>query len=393
MKKTTFLYIFKEILPIFFLGLMIFTILLLMDKILKMIELIVSRESSLKDVLMIFLFISPSFLTFTIPIAVLLGTLLAFGRLSGDSEITAFKASGVSLYQLFLPVFIFSLLACLFTGFLVFYGLPWGNRGFKATLYLIAQSKTNVEIKERVFNDLFEGLVIYVDRIPLQEKKMEGILIYDERDKGKLNTIFAKEGFLVNRPKHQEIILRLMSGDIHRFEPKTNVFQKIKFDTYDLKLEMSRALASLGKKLKEYEMSIEDIKEKLELMKKKGGNTAPLEVEIHKRYAIPFACLVFGLMGVPLGIQPRRSAKSYGLIFSILILMAYYICSIAFEIFAAQKILPPLAAAWAPNLLFGGLGVYLLVKTANESPFKPILVLTGLIDLLQRRWKGLSGNA
>lgn len=393
MKKTTFLYIFKEILPIFFLGLMIFTIILLMDKILKMIELIVSRESSLKDVLMIFLFISPSFLTFTTPISVLLGTLLAFGRLSGDSEITAFKASGVSLYQLFSPVLVFSILACLLTSFLVFYGLPWGNRGFKATLYLIAQSKTHIEIKERVFNDLFQGLVIYVDRIPLQGNRMEGILIYDERDKVRLNTIFAKEGFLINKPKDQEVLLRLVSGDIHRLEPKTNVFQKIKFDTYDLKLETSKALASLGKKLKEYEMSIDDIKEKMDGMKKKGVSTAPLEVEIHKRYAIPFACMVFGLIGVPLGIQPRRSAKSYGLIFSILILMAYYICSIAFEIFAAQNIVPPLAAAWAPNLIFGGLGVYLLVKTANESPFKPVLWLTGLIDLLQKKWKGLSGNA
>ncbi|MGB9629690.1 MAG: LPS export ABC transporter permease LptF [Thermodesulfobacteriota bacterium] len=393
MKKTTFLYLINEILPIFFLGLMIFTVILLMDKILKMIELMVSRESNLKDVLMIFLFISPSFLTFTTPIAVLLGTLLAFGRLSGDNEITAFKASGVSLYQLFLPVFLFSLLACLFTGFLVFYGLPWGNRGFKATLYLIAQSKTNIEIKERVFNDLFEGLVIYVDRIPLQGKRMEGILIYDERDKGRLNTIFAKEGFLINNPKNHEIILRLESGDIHRLEPKTNIFQKIKFESYDLKLEMSKALASLGKKLKEYEMSIEDIKEKMEGLKKKGGNTAPLEVEIHKRYAIPFACMVFGLIGVPLGIQPRRSAKSYGLIFSILILMTYYICSIAFEIFAAQKVLPPLAAAWAPNLIFGSLGVYLLIKTANESPFKPVLWLTAWIDLLQKKWKGISGNA
>jgi lipopolysaccharide export system permease protein len=158
--------------------------------------------------------------------AFLLGTLLSFGRLSGDSEITAFKASGVSLYQLFFPVSVLSICAYLLTTFLVFYGLPWGNRGFMATIYHIAQSKANIEIKERVFNDMFNGLVVYVDKIPIQGKKMEGILIYDERDNERVHTIFAKEGFLVNNPETQEVILRLLQGDVHRFESKQRSIKK-----------------------------------------------------------------------------------------------------------------------------------------------------------------------
>jgi lipopolysaccharide export system permease protein len=183
MKKTTYLYILKEIFPIFLIGLMTFTVILLMDKILKLIELIVTRGVSLSQILMLLLFISPSFLIFTIPMAFLLGILLSFGRLSGDSEITAFKASGMSLYQLYLPVLLFSIGTYLLTSSLVIYGLPWGNRGFKATLYLMAQSKVDIEIKERVFNDVFDGFVIYVDKVPIQGKKMEGILIYDERER------------------------------------------------------------------------------------------------------------------------------------------------------------------------------------------------------------------
>ena len=101
MRKTTYFYLLKEILPTFFIGLMVFTLILLMDKILRLIELIVTRGGSITKVLMLLVFISPSFLVLTIPTAVLLGTLLTFGRLSGDSEITAFKASGTSLYQLF----------------------------------------------------------------------------------------------------------------------------------------------------------------------------------------------------------------------------------------------------------------------------------------------------
>jgi lipopolysaccharide export system permease protein len=392
MKKTTYFYILKETLPIFFIGLLTFTVILLMDKILKLIELIVNRGVSFSKISMLLLFISPSFLIFTIPMAVLLGTLLSFGRLSGDSEITAFKASGVSLYQLFLPISILSVIAYLFTSFLVFYGLPWGNRGFMATIYLIAQSKADIEIKERVFNDVFDGLVVYVDKVPIQGKRIEGVLIYDERDKEKVNTIFAKEGFLNSDPKSHEVVLRLLNGDIHRFETKTKVYQRMKFDTYDLKLELGKTFAALGRKLKEHEMSIDEIKEKIKKMKIKGEDTTGQEVELHKRYAIPFACIVFGLIGVPLGIQPRRSARSYGFILGIFILMTYYISLTASEILAIKKTIPAFLAGWAPNFLFCGLGVYLLVKTAKESPFKPLAWLTEGLDFIQRKWKGLFEN-
>lgn len=392
MRKTTFLYIIKEIFPIFFIGLMTFTIILLMDKLLKLIELFVTRGVSLSQMLMLFLFISPSFLIFTIPMAFLLATLLSFGRLSGDSEIIAFKASGLSLYQLYLPVLFLSIGAYLLTFVLVIYGLPWGNRGFKATLYLMAQTKADVEIKERIFNDVFDGFVLYVDKVPLQGKKMEGILIYDERDKEKVNTIFAREGYLVSNPKSQEVVLRLLNGDIHRFEPRTNIYQKMQFNTYDLRLELAKTLAAMGKKLREHEMSIDDIKEKMEKKKAAGKDATPQEVELHKRYAIPFSCLVFGLLGVPLGIQPRRSGRSYGFVISLFILLFYYISLTASEIFAIKKTIPPFLAGWTPNILFGILGIYLLIQASKESPFAPLAWALEGIDFIQKKWKGLIKN-
>jgi lipopolysaccharide export system permease protein len=218
---------------------------------------------------------------------------------------------------------------------------------------------------------------------------MEGILIYDERDQGKLVTIFAREGFLASDPRSQEVILRLLNGDVHRIDHQTNIYQKIKFDTYDLKLELAKTFTTIGKKLKDKEMSINDIKEKMEEMRKRGRDITPLKVELHRRYAFPFACIVFSLIGVPLGIQPRRSGRSYGFIFSILIILAYYISLTASEIFAVRHTLPAFLAGWAPNFLFGGLGIYLLIKAAKESPFKPSIWLTKAIDFTQQKWKGL----
>jgi lipopolysaccharide export system permease protein len=389
MNKTSFSYVLKEISQIFLIGLMVFMIIVLMDKIFRLIELIVTKGASLLHILRLMMYITPSFLIFTVPMALLLGTLLTFGRLSSDNEITAFKASGVSLYQLFRPVFLFSIAASLFTTWLVFYGLPWGNRGFMATLQTIVQTKADVEIQERVFNDEFEGLVVYVDKVPIEGQKMEGVLIYDERDEDRYNTIFAKEAFLLNDPRSGDLVLKLVKGEIHRTEQKTKTYHRIRFEAYDLRLELSKTFEAIGRKLKEHEMSIEEINARIEKMRQEGKNPAPLQVELHKRYALPFACVVFGLIGVPLGIQPRRSGRSHGFVFSILILLGYYVSLSACEMLAVRGAIPAFMAGWAPTFLFAGLGGYLLVKAANDSPFRPLLWLSEGIDKLQHQWKEL----
>jgi lipopolysaccharide export system permease protein len=221
---------------------------------------------------------------------------------------------------------------------------------------------------------------------------MEGVLIYDRREKERVNTIFAKEGLLASNPESQEVVLRLLDGEIHRFEPQKNVYQKMKFDTYDLKLEIGKAFAAWGARLREKEMSIDEIKKKIEMKKKLGEDTTDLEIEFHKRYAIPFACIVFGLIGVPLGIQPRRSGRSYGFILSIFIILAYYISLTIFEVFGEKKTISVFLAGWAPNFLFGGLGIYLLIKTAKESPFKPLIWLKEALDFIKRKWNGFFRN-
>ncbi len=389
-----FLYIFREILHIFLISLLVFTIVLLMDKILKLIEWIVSRGASITLILKLLLYLSPSFLVFTIPMALIVATLLSFGRLSSDNEVTAFKASGVSLYQLYVPVGVFSIGAYILSALLVFYGLPWGNRGVYEVFFQMAQSKATLEIQERVFNDAFDGLVLYVDKVPTSGEKMEGILIYDEREKGRYDTIFAREGFVANNPKTQEVMLKLLDGDIHRFEPNNDLFQKIHFQSYDLKLELAGAMKAFsGRKLKDRETSIEDMKARIARMRQKGLDTSSEEMEIHKRYAVPFVCLIFGLMGVPLGIQSRRSGRSNGFVFSLLIILAYYVSLIGAEIFVADHTLPPWLAGWFPNFMFGTLAVYLMIKAGRESPFKPLVWINAGFDSLQEKWRALFENA
>ncbi len=143
-QKTITTYILKELSGPCLLGLLIFTFVLLMEKVLDLIELVINKGVSLKAVLELILYIMPSFLVLTIPMAVLVATLTAFGRLSTDSEITAMKASGISLYTMFVPVMIFALGAMLITFVVYAEVLPWGNHNFRVALYDLARKKASI---------------------------------------------------------------------------------------------------------------------------------------------------------------------------------------------------------------------------------------------------------
>src|SRR6266540_1726410 len=163
MKKTLFKYMLKEIAVPFLLGIGVFTFVLLMGRFLKLADLVISKGVPLTDVLKLLLYIFPSFSLVTIPMAFLLAMLLAFGRLSSDSEITAIKSSGISLYGLLPPILTFAALASTLTTFITIYALPWGNTAFKSLLVEIVETRASLTMKEKVFNDDFPGLVIYVD--------------------------------------------------------------------------------------------------------------------------------------------------------------------------------------------------------------------------------------
>ena len=152
------------------------------------------------DILRMILYLLPFFSMVTIPMAFLLALLLAFGRLSADSEITAMKASGMGLYSLLPPVLTCALIAYIATTFVTVYALPWGNSSFKKLLLDVIETRATLNLKERIFNDDFPGLVLYVDRYSSTENTMSGILIQDERDPKEPSTIFAERGMIERVP-------------------------------------------------------------------------------------------------------------------------------------------------------------------------------------------------
>jgi len=390
--KITHLYLLREILTYFLIAVLLFTFVFMMGKTLMLTELLINKGVSLFDIGKLLIYFLPSSFIFIFPIALLLGVLITFVRLSSDNEIVAFKASGVSLYQLTPPVFFLSVMVYLLTTFLVIYALPWGNQGFKYVLYDIAKTKAYTALKERAFNDSFDGIVIYVDKTPLRGKKLERIFIHSEdKGEGETKTILAKEGYVITNPNSHEVVFHLIGVTGDQMSKEGKSYARIESDTLVQKLAFGGNLSAIrGFRARDWEMSIGELRTKIKILKLLHQDYTQQLLEIYRKFSIPFACIVFGLMGIPLGVQPRRSGKSYGFILGIFVIMGYYVLLTSAETLACNGILPPLIASWTPNLILIGIGIYLLVKTANESPIKILQWLGEIVESITLKIKKLS---
>ena len=362
-------YILKELVPPFFLGLVLFTFVLLLNRIFKLTDLIVSKGVPLLTVFKLIGNIMPSFLTLTIPMAVLLAALIAFGRLSTDSEVTALKATGFSLYRLMAPVAMLAVVAAIITAYFSIYLGPVKARNFKKDLFVLAKTRSFVTIEEEVFNDTFKNVVIYAQKTP-SPNEMEGVFISDERNPDEPYVIIAQKGALDIDPNSGYAYLRLSNGSIHKKGLKRGSYQEITFDTNDLAINLyDKLFAGDEMKKSNREMTMKELLAESASQKDSGGNYYPAMTEYYKRFSIPLACLIFGMVGPPLGLYSRRSGKSSGMTVALVIFALYYLIMKGGENLAAGGGLPPIVAALAPNIVIGALGAYILTAAAREKNF------------------------
>ena len=191
-QKTLARYLISEILPPFFFGLLAFTFVLLIARILKLIELVVTRGVPFLQILKLLSLILPTFLELTVPMAFLLAILLGLGRLSHDQEILALKASGISPVHILWPIASLAFIIAAITLMLTMFARPAANQALKKELYNIAKSRIGTALKEKVFNDDFPKILIYVEEIIPPGNTAQGILIVDKRDPEKDDIILGK---------------------------------------------------------------------------------------------------------------------------------------------------------------------------------------------------------
>ncbi|HBI47591.1 MAG TPA: LPS export ABC transporter permease LptF [Smithella sp.] len=367
MRKIINRYIFKEVAFPFIIILLVLTFVLLMGKIMQIMDLVINKGVSVFSIAKIIVFLLPSFMLFTIPIALLIAILIAMGRLSADNEITAIKTSGISLMQIFYPVAIASLITFILAVFISYFLVPQSNFATKRLLFNIAQQNASIGIKEKVFNSDFKDFLIYAEKIPVNQNYMEGVIISDNRMIGEQNTILAKRAILVSDAESMTVKLKLEDGSIHTVSSDLKNYRKIDFKSYDINLDLSTALANLDESSKSStEMTMAEL---LAKMKKPGLEKAAvreLAIEVHKKLSIPLSCIFFGLVAMPLGIRSHRSVKSRGFAVGLIVVASYYLLRIGGEALVETGYLSPAIGVWTPNFIFALVGIFLLYIANKE---------------------------
>lgn len=375
-------YLFMEMVGPFFVSLGVLTFVLLIAKVMELTDLVVSRGVGLDVVGRLLLYTLPYFFVFTIPMATLLAVLLAFLRLSADNEITALKAAGVGLTQLLPPVAFLALLGWLVSSALAIWALPWGNHNFENLVFQTARSKTDLALRERVFLDSFQGLIIYINRLP-GEGMMQDVFIADERDPSRAYTVVAKRGKLF--PASQgKVTVRLYDGTLHTVGAGLKSAQTAQFETYDVTMDA----AGLGSGERtgakhEKEMYLPELMAEMAKEKPSSRRYYLLDMEFQKKFTLPFSCLVMALIGLPLGTH-SRSGRSWGIAVALVIFFSYYIMLSAAWSFGAQGVYPPVVGMWVPNILFGLLGLLLFERELKEAPIPLLDKVDKIAALLAR---------
>lgn len=376
--------------PPFLATLVVLAAIFLMTQMLDLTDLVVNHHVGAGAVGLLLLYGMPFLLQFVLPMATMMGVLLAFLRLSSDNEVVALKSAGASLYQLLPAVLIFCLLTMGLTAAVSVKGLPWGRRAASDLVIDVARKNIELGVRERTFNDTFKRVVLYVNEVDEKTRRLRHVFIEDRRRKGIVLTIVAEEGELLSNPGHTVWQLRLKNGMADQVDVAGETVYTLHFDTYDFRVDLSSVLAARQPgDLDEEEMTLAQLRDFLESREKRDDRYYLALLEWHKKFSMPFACVVLGILGIPLGIVSRSARRSFGVGLGLCFFLLYYLLLSAGWVFGESGVYPPLAGMWVPNIVLGAVALGLLHRAATDRPVRTLELarraFTRIIDRLARR--------
>lgn len=374
-------YIAREVISHAALGLAVFTFVFFVPQLVRLMELIVRHSGSVWTVFLLFLCTLPPVLGFTLPMAVLVGVLIGLGRLSADSEIVALHASGISLRRLLLPIGVVALAAAVVTLLTTFWLSPASLRTVRRLEGQLLSSQASFSVQPRVFDERFPRFVLYVQDVEAAATHWRGVFLASSGDTAGLvgprsanrsqqsAITTAKDALVLVGPSKGQIELHLGSGSTHEYDPHyPDQYNVTTFGETDIPVDVSGvAVTQKGGALSTTEQSVEN------LLTNRGPNWREARVEFQRRIAFPAACLVFALLGVPIGVRPRRGGRAAGLILTLVLIGGYYFLFVSGDHFAAQGRISPWAGVWAANIVGVIVGLFFLRRVENIR--KPSRVL------------------
>jgi len=360
-------YIFREILTPTLISLVVFTFVLLGGRILFLSELILNKGVPLREVLLLFWNLIPIFLVITLPLALFLGILIGYSRLSRDNEVTALKASGISLMTLFRPTLIISLLTIVATGYLTLVAEPRAKVEFRDKVFDIVQARANVGIVSQVFNNDIPGITLYVDQVD-QNGDLHSLFISDDRVDGDPAIIFARSGRIYSSSTEHSLTLRLQDGEIHRYGNSKH-YQVVDFSSYDIQLHSDKLTGQNNRQLKYGEIPTLELWQKARSTDSRDARQNYL-AQFHKRFVLAVSPLVFALFGIPLTIKRGRSGQGAGFFVALALFILFHIIQSFAETAVVDSDWPAMTTIWSGPLVMLFCGYLLLWLTSREIPLR-----------------------
>ncbi|HEX9944052.1 MAG TPA: LPS export ABC transporter permease LptF [Thermoanaerobaculia bacterium] len=365
-------YLLTEILGPLALGFLVYTFILLIRFLFQSAEMIIRRGLPVSIVGKLLMLTLPNIVVLTLPMSLLFGTLIAVGRLSSDSELIAMRACGVSLLTLYRPILLLSGALTVLNTLLMVYVLPWGNHSLQMLRLEITTQTVSQQVEPRVFYEEWEGKVVYVFEVPPGSRRWKGVFLAEAVPATENNQItIADWGEILVDQAGERVVLRLYNASRHKVDLNSpDRYEVSRHKRLDLVLEdqfttEQKAKISTSKGIRE--LTLEELRDLLAEPSATPEQRNLARVEIHKKFSIPVACMVFGLFALPLGINNRRGGKASGFALSIGVLVLYYVLLNNGEEAARYGRIPPWLAMWSPNILLAAAGIFLLIRRNRDK--------------------------
>jgi LPS export ABC transporter permease LptF/LPS export ABC transporter permease LptG len=362
-------YILREVTALALIGVAIFTFVLFTRDLGRILELVVRASAPLPSVAEIFFFTVPLALTYTLPMSVLLGILIGLSRLAADSEITAMRASGMGIWTFLRALSVFVIAAWLMAMVNGLYIAPRAQAALGHLEDRLKGSQVSFEIQPRVFYEGFPKKVLYVQDVKTAQGAAvwKGVFMADLSDATNPTITLAREAIVVGEGQDR-LHLHLIDGSEHVTDPQdAGHYQISTFQQTDIPLDLPSTENKPDESLPAEVMNTAALWQK-------AGRVDPISarwylIAFHRRFALPTACLVLALVGIPLGLSSKKSGKSGGFVLTILLVFVYYVISLVGVSLARQGKVSPWFGAWLADFVFLALAIFLLLR-AEKRPFE-----------------------
>ncbi len=383
--KLLYSYLATEMLAPFLASFLIINSVFFLVKLIPFLNVVLELEIGFADFVRLFLYLFPNMFLYSMPMAAMMGVIIGFTRLTSDTEILAFKASGISLYQILPPVILVSAAIALLTGYFSVTLIPKAEISMKQLMFQVAKEKIDKGIKEDQFTEALGDLVVYVDSIDKESGEWKNVWVSDMR--GQVNPIItmAQSGTMNAEIDKMSVSITLNNGSLHR--PDDLRSQIISFARYTINIPLQPPTILDGEdvtRLSTRSMTMSQLQESATAFGRDTREGRERLMQYHKRLVLPVGCFILSLLGLPLGLLAEPGRKAAGVPLGLGFFILYYILFTLGKVSAEEGSASVLIGMWTPNIIFLFITGYFIRQAANEHSIIPTKLKDNFAALYDR---------